>query len=88
MVNLERSITITGDHGNFQETGQGWHGGAFLDTKAALHPKVFLHSFDQIHVRNFSQESGLIEASNSTFSGEVCEFAPAGSIEVTSLIFL
>ena len=41
-MNLERSITITGDHGDFQETGQGWHGGAFLDTKAALDVKVFL----------------------------------------------
>ena len=39
-----------------------------------------------IHVGDSAQESktaGLIEASNSTYSGEVCEFAPAGSIEVT-----
>ena len=40
MVNFERSITITGDHDDFQETGQGWHGGAFLDTKAALQSNV------------------------------------------------
>ena len=41
---------------------------------------------NQIHVRTISQESkaaGLVKASNSTYSGEVCEFAPAGSIEVT-----
>ena len=35
-----------------------------------------------------SKTANLVQAVNSSYSGDVCEFAPAGSIEVISILIL